>query len=104
MARVGAAYVRFGVEHRRDVALAAGAWPEVTLPRIVAVVSCAWAGTAANSVVASKAACIYADALEKKLGPKFNAKEFHDFVLLQGAVPLDLLEESFNEWLKGKKG
>jgi uncharacterized protein (DUF885 family) len=39
----------------------------------------------------------------KQLGPKFDVKSFHDMVLGSGAVPLDLLEINFANWLKEKK-
>ena len=41
---------------------------------------------------------------EKELGQKFILKEFHDTVLGNGAMPLDILEQLVNEWIAKKKG
>lgn len=40
---------------------------------------------------------------ETALGPKFDLRRFHDAVLDQGAVPLDVLEAQIDEWIAGEK-
>ncbi len=37
---------------------------------------------------------------EKELGSKFNIKAFHDEILRDGALPLDVLEIKMDEWLR----
>ena len=37
---------------------------------------------------------------QKELGPKFDVRDFHDVVLRNGRLPLDLLEEQVNEYIK----
>ena len=38
-----------------------------------------------------------------ELGPQFDLKEFHDIVLLGGSMPLSLLEQRVDEWIRSKK-
>ena len=40
---------------------------------------------------------------ETELGNKFNLRDFHDVVLLNGAVPLFVLEELVNDWIVSVK-
>jgi uncharacterized protein (DUF885 family) len=40
---------------------------------------------------------------EKELGPKFDVRAFHDHVLGNGAVPLDLLEKNIRAWVAAVK-
>jgi prolyl oligopeptidase len=41
---------------------------------------------------------------EQKLGPKFDVREFHDMVLRNGTLPLELLDEQVKEYVREAGG
>ncbi len=41
---------------------------------------------------------------EKELGAKFNLRAYHDVVLSQGALPLEVLEERIKAWIAQQRG
>ena len=40
---------------------------------------------------------------QRELGDKFDQREFHDAVLKNGALPLDILEEQVNAYIQSKQ-
>jgi uncharacterized protein (DUF885 family) len=40
---------------------------------------------------------------ERELGAKFNVRDFHDVVLRNGSVPLDILEEQVDQYITRAK-
>jgi uncharacterized protein (DUF885 family) len=41
---------------------------------------------------------------ERELGPRFDIREFHEQVLMTGALPLAVLESKIDRWIATKKG
>jgi len=43
------------------------------------------------------------DRAEKALGPRFDIREFHEQVLMTGALPLTVLEQKIDDWVASKR-
>jgi uncharacterized protein (DUF885 family) len=41
---------------------------------------------------------------EKELGPKFDVRKFHTVILVDGALPLDVLEAKVDRWIAAQRG
>ena len=41
---------------------------------------------------------------ERELGPKFDVRKFHTVVLINGALPLDVLESNVDRWIAAQRG
>ena len=41
---------------------------------------------------------------EEALGADFDIREFHDEILMTGAMPLPVLERKISRWIKSKQG
>jgi uncharacterized protein (DUF885 family) len=44
------------------------------------------------------------DRAEKELGPKFDLRKFHTVVLVNGALPLHVVEAEVDRWIAGQRG
>ena len=41
---------------------------------------------------------------ERELGPRFDVRKFHTAILVDGALPLDVLEAKVDRWIVAQKG
>lgn len=63
-----------------------------------------WPGQACAYKVGQLKILQLRDYAKKELGDKFNIKEFHNVVLMNGSMPLSILEELVKQYVKDKKG
>ncbi|MGH8263579.1 MAG: DUF885 family protein, partial [Steroidobacteraceae bacterium] len=59
----------------------------------------AWPGQATSYKVGQLRIRAARTRAEKSLGPKFNVKEFHSQVLLDGALPMNVLDAKIDRWI-----
>lgn len=63
----------------------------------------AWPGQALGYMLGALKIRALRDSAQKTLGARFDIRAFHDQVLGQGAMPLDLLEHRLNEWVEQQR-
>ena len=63
-----------------------------------------WPGQATSYMVGQLKIAELRKKAETELGPKFDIRDFHEAVLSQGALPLDVLEEQVNRYIAAKRG
>jgi uncharacterized protein (DUF885 family) len=70
-------------------------------PEVVAEVEryIAWPGQATSYKVGQLRIRAMRDRAEKALGPKFNIKDFHSQILLDGALPMSVLDAKVDRWI-----
>ncbi len=70
-------------------------------PEVVAEVEryIAWPGQATSYKVGQIRIRAARTRAEQALGPRFNVKEFHSQVLLDGALPMDVLDAKIDRWI-----
>ncbi|MGA1580835.1 MAG: DUF885 family protein, partial [Luminiphilus sp.] len=57
-----------------------------------------WPGQATAYKTGQLALLALREEIESALGERFVLREFHEAVLMNGAMPLDILKETITEW------
>ena len=63
-----------------------------------------WPGQATSYMVGQLKIAELRQRAERELGPKFDIRDFHEVVLGQGALPLDVLEEQVTRYIAQRTG
>jgi uncharacterized protein (DUF885 family) len=62
----------------------------------------AWPGQALAYKIGELAIRAYRQQAEDTLGSRFDLREFHDILLKEGPLPLDILETRTKNWIQGQ--
>ena len=62
-----------------------------------------WPGQATAYKVGQLAILKIRSLAERELGEKFDIKQFHEVILSNGAMPLDILESTIIDWVDKQK-
>ncbi|WP_242139865.1 DUF885 domain-containing protein [Sphingomonas sp. TREG-RG-20F-R18-01] len=63
-----------------------------------------WPGQATSYMVGELKIQALRARAQKELGPRFDIRDFHEAVLSQGALPLDVLDEQVTRYIAAKRG
>ena len=63
-----------------------------------------WPGQATSYMVGQLKIAELRERAERELGARFDIRDFHEAVLSEGALPLDILEERVTRYIKAKQG
>ena len=63
-----------------------------------------WPGQATSYMVGQLKIAELRARAERELGARFDIRDFHEAVLSEGALPLDILEEQVTRYIKAKRG
>jgi uncharacterized protein (DUF885 family) len=63
-----------------------------------------WPGQATSYKVGQLAMLRMRDEAQQALGPRFDLRAFHEVILMNGSMPLAVLEEVVREWIKVQQG
>jgi uncharacterized protein (DUF885 family) len=61
-----------------------------------------WPGQATSYKVGQLAILRMREEAEQALGPKFDLREFHEVILMNGAMPLAVVEDVVREWIASR--
>lgn len=64
---------------------------------------CVWPGQATSYKIGQTQWLKLREEARKKLGARFDIREFHDVALASGTLPLAVLEQLINEWVATKQ-
>ena len=62
-----------------------------------------WPGQATAYKIGQLALLRLRELAETELGERFDVREFHEMILLNGAMPLEILEESVKVWIAAQE-
>ena len=63
-----------------------------------------WPGQATSYKVGQLAMLRMRDEAQQALGPRFDLRAFHELILMNGSMPLAVLEDVVREWVKTQQG